>query len=163
MRQVIVQRFLKQGCGSGFTELGSGYGSSISVIPDPDTDPDPIRIQGFEDQKLKKKIQQNFFFVFSLDRKLQFTYVQAKEETFSLQKRTSSTPKSFKKSLFYVCESLLPSWIRIANTDSDTDPGIPLNPDLQNCLQVFLLSSVLIYPGMKCKSYQWPQKTNNIL
>jgi hypothetical protein len=23
--------------------------------PDPDTDPDPIRIQGFNDQKLKKK------------------------------------------------------------------------------------------------------------
>ena len=40
---------------------------------DPDTDPDPIRIQGFNDQKLKKnnswkKIK--FFF----DQKLQFTY-----------------------------------------------------------------------------------------
>jgi hypothetical protein len=27
-----------------------------SFHPDPDTDPDPIRIQGFNDQKLKKKI-----------------------------------------------------------------------------------------------------------
>jgi hypothetical protein len=28
---------------------------------DSDTDPDPSRIQGFDDQKLKKKIQQKFF------------------------------------------------------------------------------------------------------
>jgi hypothetical protein len=41
---------------------------------DPDTDPDPIRIQGFNDQKLKKKKitaeKKKFFF----DQKLQFTY-----------------------------------------------------------------------------------------
>ncbi len=39
--------------------------------PDPDQDPDPIRIQGFNDQKLKKKkqLKKNFF-----DQKLQFTY-----------------------------------------------------------------------------------------
>jgi hypothetical protein len=41
---------------------------------DPDTDPDPIRIQGFNDQNLFKKItaekeNKNFF-----DQKLQFTY-----------------------------------------------------------------------------------------
>jgi hypothetical protein len=34
------------------------------------------RIQGFDDQKLKKKIQQTFFISF-FDQKLQFTYVQA--------------------------------------------------------------------------------------
>ncbi len=28
-----------------------------SLNPDPDTDPDPIQIQGFDDQKLKKKRQ----------------------------------------------------------------------------------------------------------
>jgi hypothetical protein len=41
---------------------------------DPDTDPDPIRIQGFNDQKLKKITAEkkiNFFF----DQKLQFTYL----------------------------------------------------------------------------------------
>ncbi len=40
---------------------------------DTDPDPDPIRIQGFNDQKLKKnqlKKKLNFFF----DQKLQFTY-----------------------------------------------------------------------------------------
>ena len=40
---------------------------------DPDTDPDPIRIQGFNDQKLKKITAEKkikFFF----DQKLQFTY-----------------------------------------------------------------------------------------
>jgi hypothetical protein len=33
-------------------------------------DPDPIRIQGFNDQKLRKKITAEFFFY----QKLQFTY-----------------------------------------------------------------------------------------
>ncbi len=40
---------------------------------DPDPDPDPIRIQGFYDQKLKKKTAEKkikFFF----DQKLQFIY-----------------------------------------------------------------------------------------
>jgi hypothetical protein len=52
-----------------------------SFDPDPDPafrletnpDPDPIRVQGFNDQKLRKKIQlKKIFFVF--DQKLQFTY-----------------------------------------------------------------------------------------
>jgi hypothetical protein len=34
---------------------------SFQVNPDPDTDPDPIRIQGFDDQKLKKIQLENFF------------------------------------------------------------------------------------------------------
>ncbi len=41
-------------------------------IPDPD--PDPIRIQGFNDQKLKKNYSRKFFIIFFFDRKLQFTY-----------------------------------------------------------------------------------------
>ncbi len=31
--------------------------------------------------------------------------------------------------MFVPCGSFLPSWIRIANTDPDVDPGTPLNPD----------------------------------
>jgi hypothetical protein len=68
-----------------------------SLNPDPDLDPalkvyldavpDWIWIQGFDDQKLKKKIT-----VFLI--KLQFTYVQAIGEDFSPQKRTSSTSKN---------------------------------------------------------------------
>ncbi len=42
-----------QGCGSAFISSGSGS-SILGCIP---TDPDPIRIQGFNDQKLKKKLQ----------------------------------------------------------------------------------------------------------
>jgi hypothetical protein len=41
--------------------------------PDTDPDPDPIRIQGFNDQKLKKITAEKFFFFF-FDQKLQFTY-----------------------------------------------------------------------------------------
>ncbi len=49
-----------------------------SFNPDPafqvnrDTDPDPIRIQGFNDKKLKKKIQLKIFCIF-FDQKLQLT------------------------------------------------------------------------------------------
>ncbi len=53
-----------------------------SFDPDPDPafrletnpDPDPIRVQGFNDQKLKKKntVEKNIKFVF--DQKLHFTY-----------------------------------------------------------------------------------------
>jgi hypothetical protein len=56
----------------------------------PDTDPDPIWIQGFDDQKLKKKIQMKH----SFDQKLQFTYVQAAGVAFNPKKRTSSTSKN---------------------------------------------------------------------
>ncbi len=38
-----------------------------------DPNPDPIRIQGFNDQKLKKITAENFLQVF-FDQKLQFTY-----------------------------------------------------------------------------------------
>jgi hypothetical protein len=50
--------------------------------PDLDTDPefqvnpDQIRIQGFDDQKLKKKTQLKFFSLF-FEQKLQFTFTQA--------------------------------------------------------------------------------------
>ncbi len=38
-----------------------------------DPDPDPIRIQGFNDQKLKKITAENLL-LFFFDQKLQFTY-----------------------------------------------------------------------------------------
>jgi hypothetical protein len=44
-----VRNFFLQSCGSGFIETGSG---TFQV----NLDPDPIWIQGFDDQKLKKKI-----------------------------------------------------------------------------------------------------------
>jgi hypothetical protein len=68
------------------------------VDPDTDTDPDPayqvnpIRIQSFDDQKLKK--QHRIFFLSYFDLKWQFTYNQATGEAFSSQKRTSSTSKN---------------------------------------------------------------------
>jgi hypothetical protein len=68
---------------------------------DPDTDPDPAflsvsessRIQGFDDQKLKKKIQAKFLKKIFYQN-VQFTFVQASREAFSFQKRTSSTSKN---------------------------------------------------------------------
>jgi hypothetical protein len=96
----------------------------VTRAVDPDSlnaDPDPVRIQGFHDRKLKeKKTAENFFY-----QKLQFTYVQATGEAFNSQKRTCSTSKN--EIYIYVCGSFLPSWIRIANPD--TDPGTLLDPD----------------------------------
>jgi hypothetical protein len=55
---------------------------AFKVNPDAVPDPDWIRIQGLDNQKLKKKIQMKIFF----DKKMQFTYVQATGEDFSPQK-----------------------------------------------------------------------------
>jgi hypothetical protein len=45
---------------------------AFQVNPDPDTDPDTIRIHGFDDQKLKKKIQLKFFLLSFFDQKMPF-------------------------------------------------------------------------------------------
>ncbi len=116
--------------------------------------PDPIRIQGFDDQKLK-------FFSSFFDQKLQFTYVKATGEAFSPQNRTSSTLKNELYLLFYVRGSFLPSWIqiRIANPDLDTDPETPLNPDPKHCLKrrrvvVYLEARAFIHTcGFPCIKY----------
>ncbi len=80
----------KQCFGSVF--IWSGSEKSLNTDPDPD----PIRTQGFDDQKMKKVTgkKKSFF----EKKKLQFTFlkasikeVQATEEAFSPQKRTSST------------------------------------------------------------------------
>jgi hypothetical protein len=57
----------RQGCGSVFIFSGSGSGSRVWCWR-------PIRIQGFNDQKLKKKLQLKIFFYFFCFQKLQFTY-----------------------------------------------------------------------------------------
>jgi hypothetical protein len=71
-----------------------------------DTDPDPIRIQGFNDQKLKK---------FQL-KKIKF-FVGSKTTIYlslGLHKERPSDRRSLQLSnFFYFCGSFLPSWIRI--------------------------------------------------
>jgi hypothetical protein len=57
-------------------------------------DPDPIRIQGFDDQKLKKKNTIESFLISFFDHKSQFTYAQATGEAFIPQNRTSSISKN---------------------------------------------------------------------
>jgi hypothetical protein len=109
----------------------------LNTDPDPDPiriqiqsgsrtnpDPDPIRIrfQGFDDQKFMKfagKKKLNLFF----DQKLQVTYswasikdVEATEEAFSPQKRTSSNSKHKKNINFFL---LL--WVIDALLDPDPD------------------------------------------
>jgi hypothetical protein len=51
-----------QSCGSGFIESGSTISSESGCGYGLDTD--PVRIQGFNDQKLNKRIQLDIFFFF---------------------------------------------------------------------------------------------------
>jgi hypothetical protein len=101
-----------------------------------DPDPDPIRIQGFNDQKLKKITAENFFIYFFLSKTAIYLslglhkvpYVQVIEEAFSSQKRPSNTSKHELLLLpifVYFCGSFLPSWI----PNPDPDPQTRLNTD----------------------------------
>jgi hypothetical protein len=58
----------------------------LNPDPHPAFQVNPIRFQGFDDQKLKKKIQLKLFKSL-FDQKLQFAYVQATGEAFSRQKK----------------------------------------------------------------------------
>jgi hypothetical protein len=69
---MIIIRNRKQGCGSVFIFLQIRI-QSLRLETNPDPDPDPIRIQGFNDQKLKK-ITAEIFFIFFFYQKLQFTF-----------------------------------------------------------------------------------------
>jgi hypothetical protein len=101
-------------------------------------DPDPIRIQGFNDQKLKKITAEIFFYIFFLIKTAIYLslglhkvqYVQVIEEAFSSQKRPSNTSKHELLQIFvYFCGSFLPSWIRIRNRIPNPDPQTRLNTD----------------------------------
>jgi hypothetical protein len=65
-------------------------------------DPDPIRIQGFNDQKLKKKNTVENFFLLSLIKNCNLLMSKLQEKPFSPQKRTSST------FFLYVCRPFCP-------------------------------------------------------
>jgi hypothetical protein len=72
------------------------------VDPDPDPvfqvnpvtnqDTDPTRIQGFDDQKLQKKIQLDIFLCLLLIKNCNLVMSKATGKAFSPQKRTSSQP-----------------------------------------------------------------------
>jgi hypothetical protein len=87
------------------------------------TDPDPIRIQGFNDQKLKKKYswKKNFFSSKSTIYLSLGLHKERSEEAFSSQKRPSNTSKHelLKKNLLL--------WVIFALLDPD--PLTRLNPD----------------------------------
>jgi hypothetical protein len=114
--------------------------------PDPDTDPDPIWSQGFEDQKLKKKIQQNFFLFIKNGNLLTS---KLREKPSALKRQHPSSTSKMKVINFFLClwGSFLNSWIRIRIANPDTDPETPLNPDMdpdpQHCKD--LISSFFIF------------------
>jgi hypothetical protein len=98
----------------------------------PDLDTDTIRIQSFDDQKLKKKNTDLIM------QKLQFTYVQATGKAFRPQKKNIQHFQKMKFINNFLCLWLIFSfWIRNRNPD----PGTPLNPDPQQWLSMFHLAA----------------------
>ncbi len=122
----IWARTSRQGRGSAFISSGSGS-SILGWIP--------IRIQGFNDQKLKiitagKKLiffwsKTTIYLSLGLHKErprygrgLQLSKVAIQHfKTWTLKKK------------FYFCGSFLPSWIRIRIPNPDPDPMTRLNPD----------------------------------
>ncbi len=114
---------LSQSCGSGLNESGSGYESGSNPGP---------RVEFWWPKEENNTAGKDFFFFF-VDQKLQFTCVQATGETFSPQKRTTSTSK-MKIFNFFLC-----LWVIFAllDPDPDTDPGTPFYPDPQHWVVLF--------------------------
>jgi hypothetical protein len=78
--------------------LSCGSGSSISS----ESDPDLIRIQGLDDQKLKKKYTAEIFYISFLKKNCNLLMSKLQEK---------------------------PSALKREHPAPDTDPGTPLNPD----------------------------------
>jgi hypothetical protein len=89
---------------------------------DPDSDSDPIRIQGFDDQILKKKKTAENYFFFSYQI-LQFTIPKLQEKPSAL-KREHPALQKMKFIKFSLC-----LWVILALMDPDPDTGTPLDPD----------------------------------
>ncbi len=89
--------------------------------PDPayqvNPDPDPIRIQGFDEQKLKKKYSWNYIFFIQ-----NCNLLMSKLQKHSTLKLEHLALKKMEFITFFVCGLFFPSRIRIANPDPDTDP-----------------------------------------
>jgi hypothetical protein len=97
-----------------------------TLNPDLETNPDTIRIQGFDDQTLKKKKYSRNFLKSFLIKNCTLLMSKLQEKPSSL-KREHPALQKMKFNLTF-----LPSWIRIriANPDPDMDPATHLNPDL---------------------------------
>ncbi len=100
--------------GSGFTDSGSGS-STLGWIP--------IRIQGFDDQKLKKKLQlKKKFHIFFIKTAIYLSLGLHKGRP--IYRRSLPPSKEYIQgvktwyflTLSYFCGSFLSSWIRIRNT-----------------------------------------------
>jgi hypothetical protein len=98
-----------QNCGSGFTDLDPAF------QVDPDTDPDPIRIQGFDDQKVKKKnTAEIFLYLFSI--KNCNLLMSKQQEKPPALKREHPGLQKMKFFNFFLC-----LWVIFALLDPDSD------------------------------------------
>jgi hypothetical protein len=96
---------------------------AFQVNPNTDPNPDPIRIQDFDDQKLKKKNTAETFFLFFLIKNCNLLMSKPQEKPSALKREHPAVQRMKFSTFFYVCGSFLPSWIRIAYPDLNTDPG----------------------------------------
>ncbi len=116
-----------QSCGSWLTE--SGYGSHISSESGSGSYQDP----GFLMTNNWIKCNQVLIFYWSHNKKLSIRYLSVglpigrTSYRRGLQPSKGLTSSNYWLTSFYFFGSFWPSWIPIANTD--TDPGTQLNPD----------------------------------
>ncbi len=78
-------------------------------------DPDPVRIQAFDDQKLKKKMQPKIFFYLFLNKKRQLLLSKLKEEP-PVLKREHRALQKMQFVHFFLC-----LWVIFALLDPDPD------------------------------------------
>ncbi len=123
--------------------------------PDPNPDPDPVRIQGFNNQKLKKNYSWKFFFIFFWSKTAIYLALSLHKVCPSYRRNLQFSKEAIQhfktwilQIIVYFCGSFLPSWIRIRipNTDPDPDPQTQLNtdpiriripdPDPQHCTEL---------------------------
>ncbi len=87
-------------------------------------DPDPIRIQGFDDQKLKKNYSWNFFYNFFLSKTAIYLSLGLHKVCPSYRRSLQLSKEAIQHfktwtftNFFYFFGSFLPSWIRIHRPD----------------------------------------------
>ncbi len=128
--------------------------------PSTEPDPDATRIQGFDDQKLKKITVRKKFYIFFF-KKCNLFIPRPPERTFKLQEKASA-PKREHPALqnmkllnyFYFCGSFLPSWIRIPNPG----PLSWLNPDFGSGSETLgVRAKIYLY---KYKKFLFPCQDN---
>jgi hypothetical protein len=101
---------------------------AFQVNPDPKTDPDPIWIQGFDDQKVKKKNTAEISFSF-FDQNYTLIIPRPPHKGRPSYRRSLPPSKEYIQYLKFINLFSFFWGVIFALLDPNTDPGTQLNPD----------------------------------